>query len=159
MVQSHLRRHVSVIIIHISHTMHIYYYSAFSAFQPTPALSVTSGMSSPSLPSPSLGGEGSITTDDLKRDHEDSIDRDSRSFQSQDTDFVSRVSNIPLVNTALRAYEHSKASSRVVKVRMYCSPFMGFNESSNARDHHVAFLTVRCRDDGIISQVYIQTGY
>ena len=32
-------------------------------------------------------------------------------------DFVARVSTIPLVNTALRAYEQTKASSRVVKVR------------------------------------------
>ncbi|KAG2046750.1 Opi1-domain-containing protein [Suillus hirtellus] len=30
-------------------------------------------------------------------------------------DFVARVSNFPLFNTALRAYEHGKASSRVVK--------------------------------------------
>lgn len=30
-------------------------------------------------------------------------------------DFVARVSKFPLVNTALRAYEHGKASSRVVK--------------------------------------------
>ncbi|KAL4078876.1 transcription factor Opi1-domain-containing protein [Scleroderma yunnanense] len=30
-------------------------------------------------------------------------------------DFVSRVTNLPLVNTALRAYEQGKASSRVVK--------------------------------------------
>jgi hypothetical protein len=32
-------------------------------------------------------------------------------------DFVARVSTIPLVNTALRAYEQTKASSKVVKVR------------------------------------------
>ena len=32
-------------------------------------------------------------------------------------DFVARVSTIPLVNTALRAYDYTKASSRVVKVR------------------------------------------
>ena len=31
-------------------------------------------------------------------------------------DFVARVSTIPLVNTALRAYEQTKASSKVVKV-------------------------------------------
>lgn len=31
---------------------------------------------------------------------------------------LSRVSNIPLVNSALRAYEQSKASSRVMKVRL-----------------------------------------
>ncbi|OAX36502.1 Opi1-domain-containing protein [Rhizopogon vinicolor AM-OR11-026] len=30
-------------------------------------------------------------------------------------DFVARVSNFPIFNTALRAYEHGKASSRVVK--------------------------------------------
>lgn len=34
-------------------------------------------------------------------------------------DFVARVSTIPLVNTALRAYEQTKASSRVVKVRFF----------------------------------------
>ena len=39
-------------------------------------------------------------------------------------DFVSRVSTIPLVNSALRAYEQSKASSRVVKV---CCQFMPVN--------------------------------
>lgn len=33
--------------------------------------------------------------------------------------FVSRVSHLPLVNTALRAYEQGKASSRVVKVWPY----------------------------------------
>lgn len=35
--------------------------------------------------------------------------------QDVSPDFVSRVSNLPLVNTALRAYEQGKASSRVVK--------------------------------------------
>lgn len=34
-------------------------------------------------------------------------------------DFVARVSNFPLFNTALRAYEHGKASSRVVKVSFF----------------------------------------
>lgn len=32
-------------------------------------------------------------------------------------DFKTRVSHLPLVNTALRAYEQGKNSSRVVKVR------------------------------------------
>ena len=36
-------------------------------------------------------------------------------------DFVARVSTIPLVNTALRAYEQTKASSKVVKVRFHSS--------------------------------------
>ena len=42
-------------------------------------------------------------------------------------DFVSRVSSLPLVGTALRAYEQGKASSRVVKVRLFLfsvSPFL-----------------------------------
>jgi len=34
-------------------------------------------------------------------------------------DFVARVSTIPLVNTALRAYEQTKASSKVVKVPFF----------------------------------------
>lgn len=36
-------------------------------------------------------------------------------------DFVARVSTIPLVNTALRAYEQTKASSKVVKVLFFSS--------------------------------------
>ncbi|GJE90356.1 Opi1-domain-containing protein [Phanerochaete sordida] len=59
--------------------------SPTTSFQPTPALSTTSRSSSPSLP------------------------------EEDQPDFVSRVSTLPLVNTALRAYEQGKASSRVVK--------------------------------------------
>ncbi|KAI0698330.1 transcription factor Opi1-domain-containing protein [Cytidiella melzeri] len=60
--------------------------SPSTSFQPTPALSVSSRSTSPSL------------------DDEESAD------------FVSRVSTtFPLVNTALKAYEQGKASSRVVK--------------------------------------------
>ncbi|KAH8103913.1 transcription factor Opi1-domain-containing protein [Cristinia sonorae] len=68
-----------------------------TSFQPTPALSAASRSSSPSSslrsPTTSVG------------DNED----------MESPDFVSRVSHLPLVNTALRAYEHTKASSRVVK--------------------------------------------
>ncbi|KAF9820814.1 hypothetical protein IEO21_01041 [Rhodonia placenta] len=71
-------------------------------FQPTPALSMTSGTSSPSLPSPSL------EPDNIS---EGRIDR----RQSEDVDFVSRMSTFPIVNSALRVYEQGKASSRVVK--------------------------------------------
>lgn len=46
-------------------------------------------------------------------------------------DFVSRVSHFPLVNSALRVYEHSKASSRVVKVRFF--PFLSFLYPSRVR--------------------------
>ncbi|KAI6044404.1 transcription factor Opi1-domain-containing protein [Pisolithus marmoratus] len=45
-------------------------------------------------------------------------------------DFVSRVSNLPLVNTALRAYEQGKASSRVVK---YGAEMMEFSVKSISR--------------------------
>ncbi|KAF7794470.1 hypothetical protein EIP86_005604 [Pleurotus ostreatoroseus] len=39
----------------------------------------------------------------------------SPSLLEEEPDFVSRVSHYPIVNTALRAYEQGKASSRVVK--------------------------------------------
>ena len=42
---------------------------------------------------------------------------------SEEWKSLSRVSNFPLVNTALSAYEQSKASSRVVKVRL-CLPLL-----------------------------------
>ncbi|KAI0339364.1 Opi1-domain-containing protein [Trametopsis cervina] len=58
--------------------------SPSTSFQPTPALSISSRSTSPSLP-------------------------------EDEPDFVSRMSTFPIVNTALRAYEQGKASSRVVK--------------------------------------------
>ncbi|KAI0917922.1 hypothetical protein AcV5_002733 [Taiwanofungus camphoratus] len=83
--------------------------SSNRSFQPTPALSITSGTSSPSLPSPSLNGEDtipdSVATDTARVDRR----------QGEDGDFVSRVTNFPIVHTAIRAYEQGKASSRVVK--------------------------------------------
>lgn len=67
------------------------------AFQPTPALSIASSSSTPSLLSPSLPSE-----------------------DVPSSDYLSRVTGLPLVGGALRAsraaYEQSKASSRVVKV-------------------------------------------
>ncbi|KAH9849863.1 transcription factor Opi1-domain-containing protein [Lenzites betulinus] len=102
--------------------------SPTTSFQPTPALSITSGTSSPSLPSPSL------LEDDLRaEDDEDGVRRGrlgafasssavaagaggaAAAEGSEEWKSLSRVSNIPLVNSALRAYEQSKASSRVVK--------------------------------------------
>ncbi|EPQ56708.1 Opi1-domain-containing protein [Gloeophyllum trabeum ATCC 11539] len=65
---------------------------ASTSFQPTPALSVASSSSSPSTEPSSLPPE-----------------------DVNSPDFVSRVSRLPIVNTALSAYEQSKASSRVVK--------------------------------------------
>ncbi|OBZ66395.1 hypothetical protein A0H81_13567 [Grifola frondosa] len=83
--------------------------SPSTSFQPTPALSVTSSTSSPSLPSPSITGEESLADEEQERQQR------TEPRENEDTRFVSRVSNIPIVNSALRAYEHSKASSRVVK--------------------------------------------
>ncbi|VDC06055.1 unnamed protein product [Peniophora sp. CBMAI 1063] len=76
-----------------------------SSISPTPALSVTSGsvMTSPGLPSPAT-----LAPEDLA----------AAGLTEQDintADLVSRLGHLPIVNTALRAYEQSKASSRVVK--------------------------------------------
>src|SRR5882762_4190202 len=81
----------------------------YLASQHTPSLSIFSSVPSTtptSLPSPSL-----------------SVHEDINS-----PDFVSRVSHLPLVGTALRAYEQGKASSRVVKVSdrmVICTHFHG----------------------------------
>ncbi|KAH9839995.1 Opi1-domain-containing protein [Rhodofomes roseus] len=83
--------------------------STSTSVQPTPALSVTSGTSSPSLPSPVYEGEDRILGS-IAADSEDRLE-----LRPDDADFVSRMSSLPIVNTALRAYEQSKASSRVVK--------------------------------------------
>ncbi|OCH86942.1 Opi1-domain-containing protein [Obba rivulosa] len=89
---------------------------ASTSFQPTPALSVTSGATSPSLPSPSLMGEDERRSGNAyEGKHEDAEGAGSPRRQTEDSDFVSRVSNIPIVNSAIRVYEQSKASSRVVK--------------------------------------------
>ncbi|KAI9464476.1 Opi1-domain-containing protein [Lactarius psammicola] len=66
-----------------------------AASQPTPALSVASD--SPTLTSPTLPSEDYVMMD------------------PEEADFVGRLSTFPVVSTAIRAYEQSKASSRVVK--------------------------------------------
>jgi hypothetical protein len=43
-------------------------------------------------------------------------------MDAEGTALAARVSTIPGVSTALRAYEQSKASSRVVKVMLQLSP-------------------------------------
>ncbi|KAM5530817.1 hypothetical protein V8D89_015507 [Ganoderma adspersum] len=98
--------------------------SPATSFQTTPALSITSASSSPSLPSPSLIEE------DLREDERDERRRAlgvataasssspssaSPRGESEEWKTLSRVQSIPLVTSALRAYEQSKASSRVVK--------------------------------------------
>ncbi|KAI8985607.1 transcription factor Opi1-domain-containing protein [Trametes punicea] len=87
--------------------------SPSTSFQPTPALSVTSGTSSPSLPSPSLVEEDRL--EDRPTQSQSQGEAQAQGEGSEEWKSLSRVSNIPLVNSALRAYEHSKASSRVVK--------------------------------------------
>ncbi|KAI0029189.1 transcription factor Opi1-domain-containing protein [Vararia minispora EC-137] len=71
--------------------------SSSSLGGPTPALSIASASTSPTLASPPLAPE------------------DFAAVDTASPDFVSRVSHLPLVHSALRAYENSKASSRVVK--------------------------------------------
>ena len=57
-------------------------------------------------------------------------------------DFVYRVSQLPIVTSALRVYSQGKASSRVVKVRLRIVP---------APTHvHTDLSLVRCRDDGVV---------
>ena len=165
-----------------------------AAFQTTPALSVTSATSSPSLPSPSLMEEDA-------REHDHERDRDGKEREAyggygrgryrerereEDADMtdrereasgsgagaaggeewksLSRVSNLPLVNTALRAYEQSKASSRVVKVRRCLGRFSAVGGRSvrmgerrlivvfSALSHSSA---VRCGDDGVVDEVHL----
>ncbi|PCH44501.1 Opi1-domain-containing protein [Wolfiporia cocos MD-104 SS10] len=78
--------------------------------QHTPALTIASGISSPSLPSPSYEDPGGLP-DAGKEDDSHNADRRA----AEDADFVSRMSKVPIVNSALRVYENSKASSRMVK--------------------------------------------
>ena len=66
----------------------------------TPALSISSTSTSPTLASPALSA-----TEDIVR-------------AEPTPDFVARVAQMPIVHSALRAYEHGKARSRVVKVRV-----------------------------------------
>ncbi|RDX54167.1 Opi1-domain-containing protein [Lentinus brumalis] len=95
--------------------------SPSTSFHTTPALSVTSTTSSPSLPSPSLMDED-VREDEAERRLQAALDgdrdpnaRDSPRDAEEEWKSLSRVSNLPLVSGALRAYEQSKASSRVVK--------------------------------------------
>lgn len=45
---------------------------------------------------------------------------DSSSFMAQ-APFISRMSSLPIVNSALKAYESGKQSSKVMKVRNFCT--------------------------------------
>ncbi|KAH9921739.1 Opi1-domain-containing protein [Epithele typhae] len=104
--------------------------SPSTSFQTTPALSVTSVASSPSLPSPQLVDEDARDEQRLRgralrgatRPRADGADDDAemaaadgRGEDAEWKSLSSRMTSLPIVTTALRAYEHSKASSRVVK--------------------------------------------
>ena len=106
-----------------------------AAFHTTPALSITSATSSPSLPSPSLMEE------DMREEEEEEGRRhqpEPEPAEGEEWKSLSRVSNLPLVSGALRAYEQSKASSRVVKVRLFrprfqCTSLTGCTHSMARR--------------------------
>lgn len=71
-------------------------------------------------------------------------------MDSDEADFVGRLSTIPVVSTAIRAYEQSKASSRVVKVRLSFSPPSAPTEKSD----FTCDLVWR-RDDGVFHEEHI----
>lgn len=88
-----------------------------SISQPTPLLTQSSTSASTSTSSP-VSSQFPLEPVPGPDDGELTLDPSSK-------DFVSRVSRLPVVNTALKAYEHSKERSRVVKVRslvlaIYC---------------------------------------
>jgi hypothetical protein len=94
---THLHTPQAMVVRILPHFLHLQSCSlcpASLASQPTPALSIASSSNSPTLTTPTLASE------DLE----------------EDAGLYSRVSTMPVVGTAIRVYEQSKASSRVVKV-------------------------------------------
>ena len=112
------------------------------ATQPTPALSIASSSNSPTLTTPTLA------SDDPEMDPEGA-------------DLYARVSTIPVVGTAIRAYEHSKASSRVVKVRSHrphLTPSPPSHPSPTRSFQNVTLTTaylVRRGDDGVFREEHL----
>jgi hypothetical protein len=120
--------------------------STIGSVQPTPALSMTSSTSYSNLSDAypaythhhhhqqnadlNLSRDSSTRRDEvgdsgaLDDDYEGHV---AAAEDGQQHNFVTRVSAMPIVNTAIRAYESSKNSSRVVKVgrgfHVPCSPF------------------------------------
>ncbi|KAF9049206.1 hypothetical protein BDZ89DRAFT_705506 [Hymenopellis radicata] len=92
---------------------------------PTPALSIASSSSLPttSLPSPAPSfssyqyGDKNDYADDEEEYRREYVSRenDDGYRPNDEADLVERMSHLPLVGGALRAYEQGKASSRVVK--------------------------------------------
>ncbi|KAG8951818.1 hypothetical protein FRC04_005510 [Tulasnella sp. 424] len=78
-----------------------------TSIAPTPSLSAASTSSQATSPS-----TVTRTLDD--DEYDDGREFDSRTAAEAADSVLTRVSNIPLVNTALRAYDYSKASSRVI---------------------------------------------
>jgi hypothetical protein len=72
-------------------------------------------------------------------------------MDSDEADFVGRLSTFPVVSTALRAYEQSKASSRVVKVRIYTSLL---SPNTTEKERFIRDLVWR-RDDGVFHEEHI----
>lgn len=117
---------------YISHVSRYTYPLSFPASQPTPALSVASSSNSPTLTSPTLASEDHL-------------------MDSEEADFVGRLSTFPVVSTAIRAYEQSKASSRVVKVRSL--PHL-LSPNTTEKSDCTRDLVWR-RDDGVFHEEHI----
>lgn len=78
-----------------------------------PPLSTPSTTPSSPLPTPTTS---SFSIDQrLSFSSESTMDEDQYQRHQQQQNFIHRVSNIPLVNSALKAYESSKNSSSVMK--------------------------------------------
>lgn len=105
-----------------------------AVIQQTPALSVSS--SSPSASTTSLALQ------------------DLQGSQGQ-VQFASKVASLPFVNSALKAYEMSKASSSVVKVCVFClvSYWFVICDADGWLDGR---LIVRRRDDGVVCFLYFE---
>jgi hypothetical protein len=125
----------SVSCAYLSHVLRPHFLTPLPspASQPTPALSIASSSNSPTL-----------TTQTLASDDPD--------VDSEGTALAARVSTIPGVSTALRAYEQSKASSRVVKVTLPIFPLNGVQKCDS---NMLSLSLVRGGDDGVFREEHI----
>lgn len=76
---------------------------------------------SPTPTSASTTASSPIYSRDLELPQE--VDKTEAAVDPSSADFVSRVSSLPIVNSALKVYEHSKKHSKVVNVRALYSSF------------------------------------
>jgi len=85
----------------------------------------------------------------------------SGSFMAPAVPFISRMSSLPLVNSALKAYESSKQNNKVMKVS-FMNPLDRMLRNSSALEIHLTrpqmIPIVRSRDGRIKCKVFIKAG-